>query len=137
MAPAFSIIRARSANGTFRYSENVSAALCSFTSICESLSGSKDLISCPVAGFTVAIAILILPRRNSSHPHYGCNHLSFLFWSNHYTPSRFPRKIAAFPRDFSQSENVLDRFWHAMVQRSNLLAATEAKIWPEKDLERS
>src|SRR5258708_33928635 len=67
MAPALSIIRARSANGTFLYFENVSAALCSFSSICESVSGSKDFTSCPVAGLTVAIAISVLPQRTSCY----------------------------------------------------------------------
>src|SRR5260370_27136389 len=61
MSATFSIIRARSANRTCRYLEKVSAAFCSFTSISASDRGSKDFISCPVAGLTVAIAITVLP----------------------------------------------------------------------------
>ena len=60
ISAARSIIFDLSAKEVFRYSRKVSTERWIFSSISSSLSGSKVLISSPVAGLTVDIATMVL-----------------------------------------------------------------------------
>src|SRR5260370_40401082 len=69
MSAARIILLARSANEVCRWLRNAEAADCNFCSICGPVRGSKLFTTSPVAGFVVAIAMLIpllrlWPRHN-------------------------------------------------------------------------